>query len=199
MEEVCKRIYRALAYYKDDAVNAQFQDLVNPMYFGNSPIGFFDEASNRENSGIGVMIKLASTHCFKAHMSIGVETNIRAELLALWTMLFLSKRLDLKDVYIVGDSKVVIDCFNDKVALNVLILQPWKEKVKNLGSSFSFIQVFHIHRVFNTVADILSKAGLSSSIGILHVEEFVDGEKISYWSLIIFSERWRHNFFWTFW
>lgn len=144
VEEVCKKIHKALVDYKVDMVKEQFRVMENPMYFGNSPsLVFFDGASNRERSGIGLMIKLTASHCFKAYMSIGVGTNIRADLLAFWVVLFLSKRLDLHDVYIAGDSKVVIDRFNDKAALNVLILQPWKEKLKELGSSFSFIQVFH--------------------------------------------------------
>jgi len=139
VEEVCKKIHKALVDYKVDMVKDQFQVLVNPMYFGNSPIRFFDGASTRESSGIWVMIKLSSSHNFKAYMSIGVGTNIQAELLAFWVVLFLSKSLDLQAVYIAGDSKGVIDWYNDKAALNVLVIQPWKEKVKELGSSFSFI------------------------------------------------------------
>jgi len=124
VEEYCKKIHKALVDYKVDMAKDQFQVLVNPMYFGNSPIGFFEGASTRESSGIGVMIKLSSSHCFKTYMSIGVGTNIRAELLAFWVVLFLSKRLDLQAVYMARDSKVVIDWFNERVALNLLVLQP---------------------------------------------------------------------------
>jgi len=74
--EVSKKIYKALLDYKVDSDKEKFQMMVNPLSFGNSPIGFFYGASSRENSGIGVLIKLDTTHCYKAHMFIGGGTNI---------------------------------------------------------------------------------------------------------------------------
>jgi len=81
---------------------------------------------------------------------------------------------------------VVIDWFNNKACLHVLVLQNWKDKVKDLVKSFSYIQAFHIHRSFNSMADKLSKISLSSNLGFLHVEEYVGDELISSWSLSIF-------------
>jgi len=48
------------------------------MFFGNSPIGFFDGAATDDQSGIGVMVKSSSSHYFKAYMAIGKGSNIRA-------------------------------------------------------------------------------------------------------------------------
>jgi len=56
----------------------------------------------------------------------------------------------------------------------------------DIGSSFTFLQFFHIHRSYNSVADTLSKAGLSKDQGILYVEEYKDGDKITNWSTVIF-------------
>jgi len=90
------------------------------------------------------------------------------------------------DVHIVGDSKVVIDWYNQKADLQVMNLQLWKDRIKELGLSFTSIQIFHIHRQFNSVADVLSKEGLSSDVGLLKVEEFNEEEKLSSWNFYIF-------------
>jgi len=71
---------------------------------------------------------------------------------------------------------VIVDWFNGDATLNVMILQAWKDKIIKLRSLFSFIQVFHIHRTFNSQADKLSKLGLSSSLGVLYVEEYMEEE-----------------------
>jgi len=81
---------------------------------------------------------------------------------------------------------VVVDWFNEKTSLNVLLLHASKEKVKELGSFFSFLQVFHIHSSFNSQADKLSKIGLSSDIRVLFVEEFEEEEMISSSSYCLF-------------
>jgi len=151
--------------------------LVNPLFFGNTPIGFFDGAENKDKCGIGVHIKLDLHHSYKAHGAIGSGTNIRAELIALWLALLLCRKLNIKDVHIAGDSKVVIDCFNNRATLNIMLLQAWKERIKDLGSSFTSLQVFHIHRIYNSSAGALSKLGLSSEEGFLLIEEYVGEER----------------------
>jgi len=93
--------------------------------------------------------------------------------------------IHIVDVHIAGDSKVVIDWFNQKAKLHVMTLQPWKDRIKE-GLSFASVQIFHIHRQFNYVADVLSKEGLSSEVALLKVEEFIKEEKISSWNFNIF-------------
>jgi len=63
-----------------------------------------------------------------------------------------------------------------------MLLQAWKDRIKDLGSFFSSLQVFHIHRIYNSSADALSKLGLSSEEGLLHLEEFVGEERINSWT-----------------
>jgi len=81
--------------------------MINPMYFGNSPLGFFDGAANDKHSGIGVMVKISSTHHFKAFMAVGRGTNNREKLIALCGLLFLCQNLGIKVIYASGDSKVM--------------------------------------------------------------------------------------------
>jgi len=155
--------------------------MVNLLYFGNTPIDFFDGATNHDKCGIGVHIKVDAHHSFMAFMAIGSGTNIRAELLAFWLALHLCRNLNIMDVHLAGDSKVIIDWFNNQVALNVLLLQAWKVRIRELETFFSSLQVFHIHRIYNSPEDALSKKGLSSEVGLLHLDEYVGNERINSW------------------
>jgi len=85
-----------------------------------------------------------------------------------------------------GDSKIIIDWFNGDSALNAMHLQHWKEKVWDIRSRFSSIQFFHIHRIYNSEADRLSKLGLTSDLGKLFVQEFVDEVLISSTTFALF-------------
>jgi len=128
-EEISKKIILAMAAYKVDPGEKSFKGMINPMYFGNSPLGFFDGAANEKQSAIGVLIKISSTHHFKAFMAVGSGSNNRDGLIALRGLVFLCQKLEITEVYVVGDSKIIIDWFNGDSSLNVLHLQHWKEKV----------------------------------------------------------------------
>jgi len=74
--------------YKLDIDKDHFQEMINPLYFGNSPLGFFNGATNKDSNGIGLVVKLTSSHSFKAYMAIGHGSNIIAELIDFWGVLF---------------------------------------------------------------------------------------------------------------
>jgi hypothetical protein len=78
---------------------------------------------------------------------------------------------------VVGDSKVILDWFDGKSRLKVLTLQSWMKKIIDLKASFSWIQCFHIHRQFNSVADSLSKLALGKEFGWMYFEE-VQGDSV---------------------
>ena len=50
--------------YKEE--EDKLEVLLNPTYFNNNPIGFFDSASVENNCGIGLYLKLSSSHSIKA-------------------------------------------------------------------------------------------------------------------------------------
>jgi len=169
-----------------DSTVQKVKILIGPYFFGKSPIGFFDGVATYVNSGIGIVIKHSTSHCHRGDMAIGTGSNTRAELLALWGLMFLSHYLNLQDVIIAGDSKVVVDWFNGKAILNVLILQAWKQRIEDLRSMFTSIKAFHIHPAYNSQADKLSKTGLNSEFGVLFVDEFEEESRISSRSLTLF-------------
>jgi len=99
VEEVCRKILLAIANYKFDIGLDNFQIMINPLFFGNSTIGCFDGTAIVEKSGIGIMVKISSTHCYKAFMAIGQGSNIRVELMVFWGLLYLCQKLNLQVLY----------------------------------------------------------------------------------------------------
>jgi len=74
-------------------------------------VGWFDGAATADvsNSGAGGIISLNANTSFKWTFNTGARTNNRAELLGVWTTLYLSLRLHITGIHIIGDSKLVID------------------------------------------------------------------------------------------
>jgi ribonuclease HI len=179
LEIIGKKVLKAIEEYVIDPREVKINSLINPVFFGNSHVGFVDGAATEEQSGIGLVVKVSPSHCFKAHMTVRTSTNIREELLALSGLLFLSQHIGSQSLFIFGDSKVVVDWFNGDAGLNVVVLQAWKCIIQTLRSIFSSIKSMHIHREFNSQPDKLSKLGLYSQFGLLQVEEFEEEVLIS--------------------
>jgi ribonuclease HI len=136
--------------------------------------------------GVGIVLKMSSDHLFKIHLVVGTCSNIKAELLGLWGLLHFALRLHIHELMVVGDSKVILDWFDGKSHLNVLSLQTWKRKIKDLKLSFRWIQCFHVHRKFNSLADTLSKIALEKQIGWLFYDEVLEDSVINTGSFFIF-------------
>jgi ribonuclease HI len=145
--------------------------ILNPIYFDEKPIGFFDGVAVNDNCGAGIFIKLSFDHSYKAHFAGGKGNNMKAEILGLWGLLFLAQRLSIRNLMAVGDSKVTIDWINDCSNLNLIYLHNWKEQIRCLKEGFEDIHFMHIHREFNTVADQLSKKALDNPLGWFYYEE----------------------------
>jgi len=131
--------------------------ILNPIFFDDNPIGFFDRATVNDNCGVGIYMKLSAHHSFKAHFAGGKCNNMKAEILGLWGFLFFAQRLPIRNLMVVGDSKVTIDWINDCSNMDLIYLHSWKEQIKCIKASFEGIHFMHIHKEFNTVAYQLSK------------------------------------------
>jgi hypothetical protein len=83
LEITGKKVLKAIEEYVIDPWEVKINSLINPVFFGNSHVGFVDGAATEEQSGIGLVVKVSPSHCFKAHMTVRTSTNIREELLAL--------------------------------------------------------------------------------------------------------------------
>jgi len=62
------------------------------------PNGFFDGASQQGTGGCGVVIQMDHTHHFLYWLGIGKRTNTQVELVALWDLLYFSKRLNIRSL-----------------------------------------------------------------------------------------------------
>lgn len=101
----------------------QFPDtFINPIYFDNKPIGFFDGVVNNDDSGVGLVLKIYKRLHVEATLNIRLGSNIRAELIGLWSLLHLVSSFHLADLMIVGDSKVILDWFEGRNNLHGLTL-----------------------------------------------------------------------------
>ena len=81
------------------------------------PYGFFDGAAAERIGGVGFMLELNEEHTFSFSMGCGRSTNTRAELLALWALLFAAKDFGIPSLNIFGDSTVIINWVNNLASL----------------------------------------------------------------------------------
>jgi ribonuclease HI len=149
--------------------------ILNSIFFGNTPIGFFDGATIGGLCGIGIFIKLNVSHIYKGYFVGGKGNNIKVEIMGLWGLLSQAKKIHIDPIMVAGDSKAVLDWISNKSKLDILALNSWKTKIERLRDMFYGINFMHVHRQFNKEADILSKKALSSLSGWLFVEEIFEG------------------------
>ena len=67
-------------------------------------------------------LKIRGEHIFEMWMGCGCGTNTRAEILALWGLLYFALQKGIFELHVYGDSKVLNDWVNDEVILQVAIL-----------------------------------------------------------------------------
>ena len=104
--------------------------------------------------------------------------NTRVELLALWALLLVAKDFGLPNLYVFGDSSVIMNCVNGDSSLNMVNLDAWCYNTKMLISAFTHVDISHVYREYNTRVDTLSKAGLKEDVGYLTLSEICDGEAL---------------------
>ena len=73
------------------------------------PCGFFDGAAAGNIGGAGFVLLLSGSHTLGFSLGCGMSTNTRAELLALWALLAISKHLGIPLLTIFGDSLVILN------------------------------------------------------------------------------------------
>jgi ribonuclease HI len=99
----------------------------------NLPEGYtlacFDGAEQSGCCGAGGFFKSNHSRITKWFFSCGGGTNTKAELLGLWTTLFLATSWSVKHLLVLGDSSVVIDWINCKSKLRSVHIECWKQKL----------------------------------------------------------------------
>lgn len=142
------------------------------------PAIFFDGACNEGITGCGAWIKLSRRERIHLHWNGGPGTNNKAEIMALWGGLLAAVNLNLTEVHIYGDSKLIIDCISGRQNMNNPGLHGWLKRTQRLWHKLDNPPISHIYRENNMTADGLSKRGINAVFGILQVVHFRDGAQI---------------------
>ena len=110
-----------------------------PSFTLGWPIGYFEGAAQEGYCGAGFVIKMISHEIIKGWMKAGCGTNSRAELMALWDLLYVAKKFGLKQSSIAGDSQMIIGWAKGESDFQALLLEHWKARFSKLISSFTNI------------------------------------------------------------
>jgi ribonuclease HI len=127
--------------------------------------------------GVGGVLNIDEHTKFRWTLNCGRGTNSRAELMGAWATLTLATRLYVYDLYVLGDSKIIIDWLNRKGSIMVENLYGWKERITDLIPLFRSLSFSHIFREENKVADNLSKKALFLLQGKISYSQWEDGHE----------------------
>jgi len=113
--------------------------------------------------GAGGLIK-DSTGVVVAEVSeyLGIQTNNYAEYKALLLTLNRAVQLQIKNVIVYSDSKLVVEQMKGKWKVKNENIIPLHKEVSNIISYFDLIEFIHIPRRFNKEADALANKAMDS-------------------------------------
>jgi ribonuclease HI len=90
-----------------------------PEILNGIPWGFFDGASQGYPPlcGVGIVLFISKDDFFNVRYVPSRGTNMKGELSAMWNLLFYANIMNMRKVWVFGDSKVAIDWGNNKVQI----------------------------------------------------------------------------------
>jgi hypothetical protein len=111
-------VHKAIGALGNVSIATKVQNLrVNSINRINGfAVAFFDGASEAggSNCGAGGVVKSRDSTEYRWYFNCGAGTNTKAELMGVWASLFIAKHLDIQDIQLLGDSKVIIDWLKKK-------------------------------------------------------------------------------------
>lgn len=141
----------------------------------SQPSAFFDGAAQKGQCGCGFYIKINESTHFSSFWHGGHGSNNMAEAIALTGLLKFCIFLDIQQVAIFGDSKILVDSVNRRNHIVAPHLTGWRHRINYYRDRMVGSTIEHISRVKNSTADTLSKMGLLSSPGLWFLEIFSEG------------------------
>ena len=122
------------------------------------------DACNRDNLGIGsvgfVLYYDNIVLLTKYKLLNEAHNSNYAEYCALIYALKCLIELNIKDIFIEGDAKIVLEQIKGNCNINSNIIKPLYNEVKKLIEKFDFINFEHIYRKYNNYADSLANQAL---------------------------------------
>jgi ribonuclease HI len=142
---------------------------------------YFDGCSkgNPGISGAGAVIyNYYNQEIWSGYTFLGDKcTNNEAEYNGLILGLHKAIEMDIKNIFIKGDSQLVINQMTGKYKCNASNLLPLYEKAKNLEKNFENIKFQHILRNLNERADELSNIAIQKHISNEYCKYTMDDNK----------------------
>lgn len=123
------------------------------------------------------MLHLSKSHCFKITVALGCGNGLKAELLALRSLIWFACRRGCKSITIFGDSQVIVNWFIGKHGINEILLEHWMEEIPNIIKYFDEISCQRIYREANWEADKLSKLAVGPINVLLRYTELMEGNE----------------------
>ncbi|XP_073103293.1 uncharacterized protein [Elaeis guineensis] len=116
-----------------------------------------DGASNAQGSGAGLILMnskgIVTEYAFRFNFK---ASNNQAEYEALLTGLKIAKELEIYSLKIFTNSQLIAGQVKDKFEARDPIMMKYLQKVKDFTASLKYFEIFHIPRVENAWADVLS-------------------------------------------
>lgn len=94
---------------------------------------FFDGAAQQHICGCGFWLAISKELIFRAFYQGGRSTNIKAEVMALWGLLWFTTFLDVPLIHINGDLKVIIDHIMGSAKITNPLVLGWLARIELLG------------------------------------------------------------------
>jgi len=113
------------------------------------------------------------------HWNVGSYTNTRVEAMALWGLLWFTYFLNIPDIHIFGDSKIIADHVNGYADINQPMVLGLLRRIDNQRTQLRNPSIKHIGREHNQLADELSKKGLQGNLGDMHIDIILDGNVLN--------------------
>jgi len=140
-------LFRVLASYnwKQPTVNSFLHKEIDLSLPEGFTIACFDGATLSSGAccGAGGFFKSHSSRITKWYLNCGSGSNTKAELMGLWTTLFLASTWSIKLLLVRGDSKVIIDWITLKSNLHTVQIECWKQRTLELAKNFTTLNVQH--------------------------------------------------------
>jgi ribonuclease HI/exonuclease III len=141
----------------------------------------FDGASKGNpgpSGGGGIIQDPNQGTVMKYAIGLGIDTNNRAEALALWQGLKLAIKHNIQDLIVIGDSRIIIQAMVKKSNPHSIKLQSLLDKIRIITSKLNSCQFYHVLRDQNCSADQEANQGVQLKEGTLSVNGTLDQVEI---------------------
>jgi len=113
------------------------------------PRAFFDRACHDDICGCGVYIIMENNLQYQIHWNGGLGSTIKAEAMALTSLLSMCHFLNIQSLQIYGDSKVIIEHVTEKHHIKNQFLDSWMNRIMILWKGMEGYSIHHIYRSQN--------------------------------------------------